>query len=119
MEKYYGFRFFGEGLAADLVQTYLPVGQAALPELLTAAENYAGRVTKFTPLFGVIKELAMFEGEVGGNFPAKVGMEKNQAFILKRSGDVITGEGNDFFLNDKQLSLGFESYDVNIIEIKE
>ena len=118
-EKHHGFNFYGPDGATELVRTYLPVGQANIEDLLTSAASYAKSVTAFGPVFGTIKEFLMDGDNRRSNYPAKVGAEKNQAFILKRPGEVVTGEGNDYFINDVRLNLGFESYEVHIIDFKD
>lgn len=115
-EKYYGFNFFGADGKTELVRTFLPLGELALDELLYAAKGYAHN-RSFKALFGTIKELTIVENDIKMNSPSKVGGEKLQAFILKRNGDAVTGEGNDYFVNDEKLDLGFESYNVTTVEI--
>jgi hypothetical protein len=112
--NYYGFKFF-DSSNSIISQTYLPVGQCGLEELLIAAENYSHRLT-FTPEFGVIKELLVANSEIKSHSPAKLGAEKNQAFIFKRPCDEITGSGEDYFLNGEKLKLGFGSYEVHVVE---
>ena len=116
--KYYGFNFFGEGNETKLVQTYLPVGQPALEDLLYSVKGYVHHV-KFKVLFGTIKELTLFDDVVTGNAASKAGKDKFQAFILKRKNDEVTGEGDDYFVNGKKLDLGFSLYDVSVVEFNE
>ena len=115
-EKYHGFNFFGAGHNTELVRTFLPVGELGLDELLYSAKGYA-RNRNFKVLFGTVKELTIVQNDIKVNSPSKVGGEKFQAFILKGKADTVTGEGDDYFVNGEKLSLGFSSYNVNIIEI--
>ena len=115
MVKYYGFKFFGNDYDSELCRIPTLVGTSELTELLISASRYSHNL-RFKALFGVIKELTFIDGKIKIDSPSKVGREKNQAFIFKRKDDVITGGGNDYFLNGERLDLGFESYDVSIVE---
>ena len=116
--KYYGFNLFGESNETELMQTYLPVGQPDLGDLLHSVKGYA-RSAKFKVLFGTIKELTLFDDVITGNAPSTTGKDKFQAFILKRKNDEVTGEGDYYFVNGKKLDLGFGLYDVSVVEFNE
>lgn len=116
-EKYYGYYFSGEGFDdRKLCQTYLPVDQLGLNELLDNIKSYLRQV-EFKVQFGFIKELTLFDRKIRVNSPSKVGREKLQAFILKRKGDEITGGGDDYFINGGKLDMCFGQYEVSILEI--
>lgn len=118
MQRVYGIKFFVEKSKSELTQTYLPVGEANLEDLLNAIRGYSETVA-LKATFGVIKELTLNDQDkIVVNSPAKFNGEKNEAFILKREGDRITGGGNEYSLNGNILDLGFDSYNVNIVEIK-
>lgn len=117
-DKYYGFHFCGKGFDRKLCQTYLPVDQLELDHLLHDAIGYT-KMVGFKILFGLVKELTLFNGEVRINSPSKVGGEKFQAFILKRKGEEITNEGSDYFINGVKLDMSFQEYNVTILEVDE
>lgn len=117
VDKYYGFYFCGKSFDRKLSQTYLPVDQLELDHLLSEAKDYSNGA-EFKVLFGLVKELTLFDGKIRVESPSKVGGEKFQAFIFKREGDEITNKGGDYFVNGEKLDLNFSSYDVTIIEVK-
>lgn len=116
IDKYYGFYFSGPDFNRELSQTYLPVGEVDLDLLLSSAADYS-RGLKFQPIFGMIKELTLMDGQIRINSPSKVGREQFQAFILKRPDDVILGGPITFYINDCLLDFEFTKYDVNIVEV--
>lgn len=117
-EKYYGYYFLGEGFdERKLCQTYFPVDQLGLDELLYNIKSYLRKV-EFKVQFGFIKELIIVEGKIRLNSPSKVAREKLEAFIIKRKGDEITGESDDYFTNGKKLDMRFGQYEVSIFEIE-
>jgi len=116
VDKYYGFYFSGPDFNRELMQTYLPVGEVDIDLLLSEVASYS-KGLKFKPIFGMIKELTLMDGIVRINAPSKVGREQFQAFILKRSDDVIEGGPITFYINDCLLDFEFTKYDVSIIEV--
>lgn len=113
--KSYAFNARGNG-EFKLIDTCLPIGKPNVNELLAVVKNNTD--TGFMVEYGTIREISSFRGQVLVNAPSKVGMEKFQAFILKREGDTITHDDKmNYFINKKQLMLNFSSYDVSIIEI--
>lgn len=116
IDKYYGFYFSGPDFNMELKQTYLPIGEVDLDLLLSEAGSYS-RGLKFQPIFGMIKELTLFNGQVRINSPSKVGREQYQAFLLKRHGDVIEGGPITFYVNDGLIDFEFTKYDVSIVEV--
>lgn len=117
--KYYAFNFAGKDFFTEreLVRTYLPIGQLSLPELLDTAKEYEKGLT-FRPIYGLIKEVMWKDnGTPGINSPSRVGGEKFQAFIFKRSGDTITGDGTNYYVNGEKVDLEFGGYSVEIVEV--
>jgi len=117
IEKYYGFQFKGENFSSELVKTHLPIDQLGLDHLISDGLDYSLNL-KFKALYGLIRELTLFNDDIRVNSPSMVGQEKYQAFIIKRSNDVITNEGGSFFLNGKKIELDFTSYNVTIVDFK-
>ena len=116
IEKYYGFQFCGPDGKRELIKTYLPINQLEIDHLISDGLERSFDL-KFKALYGLIRELSLVNEKVRLNIPSKVGGEKYQAFIIKRKGDVITGEGSSFYLNGEKLHLNFISYDVTIIDL--
>jgi len=117
-DKYYGFHLMGDNHKFHLAQTYLPVGQLWLEDLLQNVTGYL-HSADFNVIFGFVKELTVFNERVLINSPSKVGKEKYQAFILKKSTDEIKNEEDIYFINGIKIDFSFSQYDVSIIEIND
>ena len=117
LEKYYGFYFFGEKYERELSKTHTPVDRLELVDLLLEALNYA-RGLKFKVLFGLVKELSIYNEKILVESPSKVKCDKFQAFILKRDGDIITCSKDKYSINGKMIDMSFGRYSVSILEMK-
>jgi hypothetical protein len=119
IDKYYGFYFSGKSFNdRKLCQTYLPVDQLYLMDLLAQVEGYSHGL-EFKANYGFVKELTLFNGDIKVNSPSKVGEEELQAFVIKRKGDVVTNKGKEFIINGEKIDFDFLKYNVNVVEVND
>ncbi|HEU0085375.1 MAG TPA: hypothetical protein VFQ59_00220 [Candidatus Paceibacterota bacterium] len=115
MDKYYGLYLCGEDFNRKLSNTYLPVGQVSLPELVEDIPSHFKSVG-FKVEFGFIKELTCDGERIVIQSPSKVGGDKLQAFLVKKKSDVVTFDETYYYINGKRLDHRFNLYKVTIIE---